>query len=154
MDELISSHWNAEVRYQAHAWPQDALVLHCERLPSLAPSSVEAVSYALFQQVSVPDERSENIASAKFRYSHLQDLCPERFSSSRNDEILDRCARRAAARKKLRREETLMNSRFSQSSIASSPEDGANIRHFPALRPSGLHCRSAQAYEVAPRLKP
>ena len=113
MDELVSSRWNAEVRYQAYAWPQDALVLHCERLPSLAPSPAEAVSYARFQQVSVPDERSEDIASAKFRYSHLQDLRPEHFSSCRNDELLDRCARHAAARKKLRREEALRNSRLS-----------------------------------------
>lgn len=151
-EELVPSRWNATVRYQAYQWPRDALVLHAEQLPALEPRPAEAVSYARFQQAPFVDEHTEDIISARLRYSRLQDLHPEPLSSSRDDELLDRCARRAAARKKLRREELLRSVNFSSDSPASSP-DCAN-RHFPALRPSGLHCRSAQAYEIAPKQKP
>lgn len=48
-EELVSSRWNATVRYQAYKWPQGALVLHAERLPALEPRPVEAVSYVRFQ---------------------------------------------------------------------------------------------------------
>ena len=153
MDGLVRSRWNAAVRYPAHAWPVDALLLHCDRLPVLELAPAEAASHARFQQALVSDERAEEIANARLRYSHLQDLHPETFASSRNDELLDRCARRAAAKKRARREEMRRNAQFSQST-SSLPGSTRSAIHFPALRPSGLHCRSAQAYATAPSPKP